>query len=335
MKKLLFITASIMAIILVFVVVHFSSFWPDSNKGTTATNGPVKTSIKTPVKTPTKTPSTESGDVTESESSNPYLFFRPNDGEGGCTLYIGEESQHSYKIPKSIVHREGYTFKHWNTEPDGTGKILRPDDVIPSLSEVGASTLYAIWEKDTQINETNAQVQRLVYTSNFLGEGGCMQYFSNQEQFPYTILEPMVVDSQSKYTFLYWNTKEDGSGKTFYPGDVIARFSEVSDNSNNIILYAIWDDTTTPVVEPDDTVERINWDFWLEYSDSFTGYYYTEHIYGGGFAYYTIKAAPESEKNFLCWNTAPDGSGRTFSPGDVVFSLSEINSTKLYAIWEE
>lgn len=315
MKKLLFITASIMAIILVFVVIRFGSFWLDSNKGATATSGPVKTPVNTPINTPSK--GNETG--AEQTSPTPYLFFKPNGGVGGCTLYLKENEQNVDKIPENIVYREGYKLKGWNTKSDGTG------ETITSLSAAGPSTLYAIWEKDTQTDEN---VQKLAYASNFLGEGGCMQYFSKQEQFPYTILEPMVVDSESKYAFLYWNTHEDGSGKTFYPGDVIHSLAEINPEGNSAVLYAVWDD-------PEDTINRLNWDFWLEYLDSRDDSYYGKaHLAGGGFGYYTIKEAPEGKKNFLYWNTEPDGSGTAFQPGDIVFSTSEIGGTTLYAIWE-
>ena len=48
---------------------------------------------------------------------------------------------------KVIVSREGYMFKCWNTEPDGSGKTFYPGQEVFSMSEIG-TTLYAIREAE-------------------------------------------------------------------------------------------------------------------------------------------------------------------------------------------
>lgn len=91
-----------------------------------------------------------------------WLTYSANGGNGGTTEHLsGGEPFHSYTIigptrtyqsdngpyEKVIVSRDGYTFKCWNTEPDGSGKTFYPGQEVFSMSEIG-TTLYAIWEAE-------------------------------------------------------------------------------------------------------------------------------------------------------------------------------------------
>ena len=50
----------------------------------------------------------------------------------------------SYQIKDNSFSYDGYVFKYWNTEPDGSGTTYNPGDVITVTSNL---TLYAIYEK--------------------------------------------------------------------------------------------------------------------------------------------------------------------------------------------
>lgn len=61
------------------------------------------------------------------------------------------------QIPQnSFTQPEGYTFKEWNTNADGTGTSYKPGDMVQNLTSVqnGEVNLYAIWEDITPPTNT-------------------------------------------------------------------------------------------------------------------------------------------------------------------------------------
>ena len=116
------------------------------------------------------------------------------------------------------------------------------------------------------------------------------------------------------YTFLEWNTKADGSGTSYNPGDTF--LMGVSD----ITLYAIWDtgEFTVSYDGNDNTGGSIPASLAYDYQDIVS------------------VAHPGSlEKNghtFSMWNTESGASGNSYDPGDT-FLMSDQNIT-LYAIWD-
>ena len=76
------------------------------------------------------------------------------------------------------------------------------------------------------------------------GLGGDTKHFCGQgdpkksDFFPYTILGAADVPvKRDGYTFQYWNTKKDGSGTTYYAGDVVQSIVDFE----SWTLYAIWE----------------------------------------------------------------------------------------------
>lgn len=97
---------------------------------------------------------------------------------------------------------------------------------------------------------------------------------------------------------------------------------------------------------PEPTRDDILWDAWLDYDANGGWGGVTEHFCGKGdpreslyFPYTILGADDVSVKRdgytFQYWNTEKDGSGTTYYPGNLILSLSKLNFTHLYAIWEK
>jgi uncharacterized repeat protein (TIGR02543 family)/LPXTG-motif cell wall-anchored protein len=122
-----------------------------------------------------------------------------------------------------------------------------------------------------------------------------------------------VPDNSLGQTFLYWNTRSDGTGVTYVGGNTITP-------SADVILYAIW---ATP--------STISYD-----ANGATG--------GSAPAAVSTTGAPGSTQqtisgpnslvkpgfDFAGWNTAANGSGTPYEPGEVFIPSG--NDT-LYAVW--
>ena len=276
-----------------------------------------------------KNGNTQQAAVSSVEMTDIYLHFRPNGGEGGAKFYFIEDMDVSCDNINSFVHKAGYTLKCWNTEVDGTGTNVNSEDIVAFLDNEtlqSGDILYAVWEENTQDNIGN--IGKISYCAVPFVSGGCVQYVTNDDFESYTILTPMVRHGEK--VFLYWNTREDGTGESYFPGDKID-FS----NKSEYALYAIWGDKDTH--EPDLSAGSVLWDSWICFHANGGEGSVTEHFYGNSHKYYAVESydteITRDGYTLKCWNTEPDGSGQSFYPGDAIFSLSEMGMD-VYAIWE-
>lgn len=121
--------------------------------------------------------------------------------------------------------------------------------------------------------------------------------------------------SRTGYLFAGWNTAPAGSGTLYLPEDTF--FVE-----SNMTLYAMWEQVVPEVYN-------------ITYSpNGGTGGFVDAYIPQGSL--YTVKTAAEEEVlydgyEFSGWNTAPDGSGISYQPGD---TITVVSSLVLYAQWQ-
>ncbi|MCD7988417.1 MAG: InlB B-repeat-containing protein [Klebsiella quasipneumoniae] len=113
------------------------------------------------------------------------------------------------------------------------------------------------------------------------------------------------------YAFGGWNTAPDGSGVSYIPGQVI----EVTED---LVLYAQWMPILLTVTYHANGGQGSFTDAGLVFGSEYvilspqeTGICFENHI-------------------FIGWNTAPDGSGTSYQPGDVIILTEDIT---LYAQW--
>lgn len=127
-------------------------------------------------------------------------------------------------LNKNLFTRENYVFKGWNTEPDGS-EITYSD--MQSIKTTTDLTLYAIWQPISYfvVYDGNGAVnttmpEKIVnYDESFIAEQNRYEY--------------------SNFNFISWNTKPDGSGTVYMPGDTIKNLT--TQQNEIVVLYAIWE----------------------------------------------------------------------------------------------
>ncbi len=117
--------------------------------------------------------------------------------------------------------RTGYLFNNWNTKADGTGtNYVQGNKITMATSDI---TLYAEWKK----------LYSLTYDKNGATSGTAPGTVESLVGAKITI--PSIGNLvKTDHYFKGWNTKADGTGTFYYPGD------EYTVTANNIVLYAIW-----------------------------------------------------------------------------------------------
>ncbi len=157
--------------------------------------------------------------VTIVEKANPVIIFNSNDGReltDKQTVDLNKE----FVLKEVSFVKEGYTIVEWNTESDGSGDSFVTGDHIEGILE--DVNLYAIWKENSY---------KVIY--NYNGE------FPNVEisvKYSDEFNTHINTHTKENYTFKEWNTKSDGTGKS-YSGKV----SKLSGKDGDVVnLYAIW-----------------------------------------------------------------------------------------------
>lgn len=114
------------------------------------------------------------------------------------------------------------------------------------------------------------------------------------------------------YTFNGWNTAADGSGTGYMPGDTFIITGDTT-------LYAVWSPITYTVT--------------YDANGGMGSVPVDPNNYTGGATVTVLDASDDfcmDGYEFYGWNTAADGSGSGYSPGD---SFQITGNTTLYAVW--
>jgi uncharacterized repeat protein (TIGR02543 family) len=135
----------------------------------------------------------------------------------------------SYTLNANIFKRTGYTFAGWNTEEDGSGKSYKNKAKVKNLSSKFDDTvnLYAQWTPNK-------------YTIKFDGNGSTSGSMSDMTGCKYASSYKLTANGFKKtgYTFAGWNTKKDGSGKSYKNKASVKKLT--SKNKGTVTLYAQW-----------------------------------------------------------------------------------------------
>lgn len=230
------------------------------------------------------------------------ISYRGNGATGGST----PSSYHRVGVESTLTpngyYRTGYWFLKWNTATNGTGDSYYDKDSVLDLGSNGETiVLHAIWNPITYF---------IVYDGNGATGGSTAMSIH--------IYDEEKALNKNGYTkdgakFLYWSTKPDGSGKRYEDGEVVMNLTTV--RKEQIKLYAIWSQK--------------------EYKISYDAN-------GGSGAPAAQTKIHDTNTNlssvkptwlgrqFLNWNTKPDGSGVTYYSGAV---YTENADATLYAQW--
>lgn len=237
-----------------------------------------------------------------SHPTQPSVTAQSNGGTGPAP-----DSESGYETltatvaaPPEDMVREGYEFLCWNTDPSYDGKNYDPGDELYTYESM---VLYARWNK--------VDIVTITFDAN--GASGSVPQ-SITGRAPLEITIPQKPDDLEKpgYEFIMWNSQSDGEGLNYSPG-------EKRTVSESFTIYAKWrkvnrityhaNGGTGSVPEPYDVPD------WTDI---------------------TIAEPPADLKKEGCefgyWNTQPDGSGKSYSPGETESVIWDID---LYAIWRE
>ncbi len=166
------------------------------------------------------------------------VSFNANGGTGAPSAQIKTQGD-SLVLSSNVPTKEGYKFVGWSSDNGATSAQYSPGSLYNNDSEI---TLYAVWSQSTYTvsfdsngGEFNLAYQTkngdedLKITSD-IPKNYVYVYFETCDEEIY--VEPKAVS----LVFKGWNTKKDGSGKTYASGDVY--------NSNSdMTLYAQWEGT--------------------------------------------------------------------------------------------
>ena len=122
--------------------------------------------------------------------------------------------------------RSGYVFKGWNTKKDGSGKSFKNKATVKDLAKADQTvTLYAQWKK-------------AVYKVRFVANGGSGTMDDISVKIGASKALPANKFKRSCYSFNGWNTKANGSGKTYKNKATVKNLSKTA--GATVKLYAQW-----------------------------------------------------------------------------------------------
>lgn len=156
-----------------------------------------------------------------------YVVTFDKVAEDAIIEYESETINSGYKIGKlPTVERKGYIFEGFYTEKTDGEKVTIDTVVNRDI------TYYAHWTNVKYLIKYNAN-----------GGAGIIkdveaEYDKDIEISPNTYIAP------NGYTFKEWNTKADGTGTSYNPGDVVKNLTYIQ--SEIVNLYAIWEDKIAP-----------------------------------------------------------------------------------------
>ena len=172
--------------------------------------------------------------------ANDYIVeFNPNQGTGNM-----ENQTLTYDVTNNLdlnkFTRDGYTFAGWNTIANASTGNLTDGQSVSNLVPSGSVTLYAQWKANNYTVEFNSNT----------GNG-----IMNNQTFEYDVQTMLTTNTFTKdeYTFVGWNTKEDGSGTSYVDGQNVINMLV----SGSQVLYAQWELTSTELEPSVPTVPQI------------------------------------------------------------------------------
>ncbi len=128
--------------------------------------------------------------------------------------------------------KKGYTFKNWNTSKDGSGTAYANKADVSKLTETNGAeiTLYAQW---------TANKYTITFNGNGSNSGSTKKLSGCKYGKKYTLTKNGF--KKKGYTFKGWNTKKDGSGKSYKNKAEVKNLT--SKSGGKVTLYAQWKKT--------------------------------------------------------------------------------------------
>ena len=158
--------------------------------------------------------------------ANTYeIIFNNTTGEGTMPVQSATYDKNVI-LNQNKFTKTGYTFAGWNTKSDGTGTTYTDGQTVKNLTSAETITLYAMWT----INK---------YTIIFDSNGGQGTMANLEMTYNEEKILPENLYTRENYKFISWNTKSDGTGKTYTDKQIVSNVV----SKGTITLYAIWKTT--------------------------------------------------------------------------------------------
>lgn len=228
----------------------------------------------------------------------------------------------AFKAPDALADRDGFIFTGWNTKADGTGETVAPgsylgsdiaDRVTSEPGDNGAVTQYS----EIDLYAQWASVEDVYGWVALDPDGG----IGTADRIQVDPAQGKAAAPANPFTlggsdFVEWNTKPDGTGTSYQPGDdVEAKAGE------HVTLYAIWRDH--------DAAEKVT----VTYDpNGGSGNAYEQEVVKSSDAGAFSSRFTREGYEFAGWNTKPDGTGASYQPGG---AINVAEPTTLYAQWEK
>lgn len=162
------------------------------------------------------------------------VAYNANGGSGAPGNQTKTYGQ-SLNVSQTEPSRHGYNFKNWNTAQNGTGTAYGLGANYSYDQNGGTVTLYAQW---------NPWKGMITYNAN----GGSGAPGSQTKTYGQSLTLTGSVPIKAGYEFVCWNTKQDGTGTSYLPGQVYGR--EVGYDGETSPLYAQWKEIYRVQYEP-------------------------------------------------------------------------------------
>ena len=241
------------------------------------------------------------------------ISYNANGGSGAPASQTKLDGS-SITLSSTKPTRSGYTFVNWNTKADGSGTNYASGAIYNTNANI---TLYAIWKTNSSGGDTTTK-----YTVSYNANGGSGTPSNQTKTQGTNLVLSSTKPTRSGYTFVNWNTKGDGTGKSYAPG---ATYS----TDANLTLYAIW--KTNASGGPITKKYTIKFD-----ANGGTGTTKEVVCDYGSKCTLTGNAFTRDGYEFTGWNTKSDGNGVSYRDGAVVKDLSSVDGSivTLYAKWK-
>ena len=238
-------------------------------------------------------------------------------------VYVGRGTGNTYYVQMDVTLSPGdydYDPGTLYLQPDASPVSGLGNQVLNSFWYIGSAsggTVTVSIGSATVYQSGNAVVVVSIpgtinYTVSFNGNDATGGYIAPQSVLSGSAITlPANAYTRTGYTFVQWNTAANGTGTGYSPGTAYTP-------PGNATLYAIWQIDT--------------------YAITYNGNGATGGSTAGQTKTYgidiTISANGFTRDKyiFLYWNTASDGTGTTYEPGDIYSTNAAMT---LYAIWKK
>lgn len=160
-------------------------------------------------------------------SANTYTINYYKNGGTGTMKASSATYGKNKTLRTNAFTRKGYVFTGWNTERDGSGKSYSDAQKVKNLTSKanGSKSLFAQWKP-------------IEYKIRYYGNGADGSMKASVATYDKNKTLRTNTFSRKGYIYTGWNTKKDGSGKSYKDKQKVKNLT--STDGNTVRLYAQW-----------------------------------------------------------------------------------------------